>query len=117
MSNLDRLKRIAKSHIGRFRGRAEREHDDARMILTELGLQMRPEVLEYLTDSSFLREDFLQCLHAAENELGTDLVADHDHIDPKYEPKVYEEDGKVVFSVTRRKEEYVFAEFELPKGL
>lgn len=119
MSELDRLKRIVKSHLGRVRLRRTRDYsrDDARMILTDLATQMRPEVYNHLVDSSFIREDFLQSIYAAESELGMDLVEDHLQFSADANARVVEEDGRVAITVKPKREEYIIAEYKLPEEL
>jgi hypothetical protein len=117
MSELKRLKRVFNSWLGQARKTKKRrlstyDQDDPRMILTELGLQMSPDALIFMTDDSFRREDFLMQIYAAEDELDVDLILDNRELDPRWDPKVYEEEGKIIFTVTVRKDEFVIAEFE-----
>jgi hypothetical protein len=121
MSELFRLKRIVSSWIGGVRHRKKRrissyEHDDARMILNDLGLQMTPEALAFVADDRFRREDFLMQLYAAEEELGIDLIKDNIMLDPALSPTVYEREGKLAFTAAIRGEEYIVAEFDYPKA-
>ena len=93
MSNIDRLKRVVKSWYAGLRKKrrsAVYEQDDPRMIINDLGLQMSPEGLAFIADSSFHREDMLMQIYAAEEELDRDLVVDNTHLDPVYSPKVYD---------------------------
>lgn len=116
MSNYSRLKRLTRAWIGSMRKRRRPnayEQDDPRMIFTELGLQMSPETLSTLSDNSYYREDFLVQLHSAEEELNLDLVLDNTSIDPVWDPKVYEENGKVMITATVDGEETIVAEFNL----
>ncbi|MEM0997267.1 MAG: hypothetical protein AAGN35_09320 [Bacteroidota bacterium] len=119
MSELKRLKRVFDSWLGQVRKRKRRrlstfDQDDPRMIITELGLFMSPDALVYMTDSSTRREDFLMQIYAAEDELDVDLVKDNREIDPRWSPRVYEEDQQIVFTATVDGEEYVIAEFPWP---
>lgn len=121
MSELKRLKRVFDSWLGQARKRKKRrlgtyDQDDARMIITELAMQMSPEATVYMTDDSTRREDFLMQIYAAEDELDVDLILDNHQIDPRWDPKVYEEDGKIVFAATVGKDEYVIAEFAFPNS-
>lgn len=120
MSEFNRIKRIVGSWVGNVRrGKKRRlaqyQDDDALLILNDLGLQMSPEALEYLAGNSTLREDFLIQVYAAEDDLGLDLIKDNVMIDPALDPKVYELEGKIGFTISWKKEEYMIAEFEFPK--
>ncbi len=119
MSDFKRIKRIVGSWVGKVRyGKKRRlavyENDDALLILNDLGLLMTPAALEHIAGNSTLREDFLIQIYAAEDELRLDLVKDNVQIDPALEPKVYEEDGKITFTITWKKDEYLIAEFPFP---
>jgi hypothetical protein len=119
MSELKRLKRVFDSWLGHARKKKKRrlgtfDQDDPRMIITELAMQMSPEATEYMTENSTRREDFLMQIYAAEDELDVDLILENREIDPRWDPKVYEEDGKIVFAATVGKDEYVVAEFVFP---
>ncbi|HHG85636.1 MAG TPA: hypothetical protein ENJ82_12885 [Bacteroidetes bacterium] len=117
MSDLQRLKRVFDSWLGQVRKTKKRrlssyDQDDPRMIITELGLQMSPDALVFMTDDSFRREDFLLQVYAAEDELDIDLIRDNREIDPALGPKVYEEDGYIIFTAMVDGEEFVIAEFK-----
>lgn len=117
MSELQRLKRVFDSWLGQVRKTKKRrlssyDQDDPRMIITELGLQMSPDALVYMTDDSVRREDFLHQVYAAEDELDIDLIRDNREIDPALDPKVYEEEGYIVFTAMVDGEEFVIAEFK-----
>lgn len=115
MSNLQRLKRLTKSWIGSLRKRrrsASYEQDDPRMIINELGLQMSPETLTFLADSSYHREDLLVQIHGAEEELDIDLIRNNVEIDPIWDPKVYEDDSLILFTVVVDEEEVIIVEFD-----
>ena len=115
MSDLYRIKRIARSWWGGVRKKqrpATYEQDDPRMIINDLGLQMSPEALEGIADNSFRREDMLVQLYNAEEELGIDLIKDNTAIDPKWNPKVYEQDDRVAITIVVKKEEVVIVEFD-----
>lgn len=115
MSEIDRLKRIARSWWGGIRKKqrpASYERDDARMIINDLGLQMSPEALTSIADNSFRREDMLVQIYNAEEDLGIDIIQDNVQIDSQWEPKVYEEEGKIAVTIVVKKEEIVIVEFE-----
>ncbi|MCB9231356.1 MAG: hypothetical protein H6581_06830 [Bacteroidia bacterium] len=114
MSNLKRLTRVIKSWKGKITRDVYYEGADAFMILTDLGLQMSPQTLAYLTSSDSLKDDFVDGLYAAEEKAGKLLVVDNQMIDPAYDPKVYEEGREVIFTVKIKDKEVVFAEFPLP---
>lgn len=114
MANIDRLKRVVMSWVGGLRKRrrnAVYEQDDPRMIINDLGLQLSPEGLAFIADSSFHREDMLMQIYAAEEELDRDLVVDNNRLDPAYSPKVYEKDDRIVVTMVVKGEEVVIFEF------
>jgi hypothetical protein len=120
MSEFDRLKRAVTSWISGVRIRKKRriatyQDDDALMILTDLGLQMSPEALIYISNDGTRREDFLMQLYAAEEDLRVDIIKDNVMIDPALQPKVYEVEGKIGFTIMHKKEEYLVAEYAFVK--
>lgn len=114
MSTFNRLERIVKSWVGKARRNVYYDFDDARAILNELGLQMSPEALAHMTSSDLIMQEFLDCVYAAEDVIGRDLIQHNKEINPLYEPKVYEEDGWIIFTITRRTKELVYGEFPMP---
>ena len=118
MSDLNRLRRIVFSWTELYKPDFEdKQFYDAMMILTNQGYQMRAETLTWLTDSETRKEDYVQDILAAEKELNLDMVINFNEIDPDLSPKVYEEDGKVIFTISEGKEEIVYCEMELPENL
>jgi hypothetical protein len=120
MSEFSRLKRAVTSWISGMRISKKRrlatyQDDDALLILTDLGLLMSPEALVYVSNNSTRREDFLMQLYAAEEDLRIDIIRDNVMIDPALEPKVYEVEGKIGFTIMHKKEEYLVAEFPFEK--
>jgi hypothetical protein len=120
MSEFQRLKRVVNSWIGGARIRKKRrsatyQDDNALMILNDLGWKMSPEALEHVVGNSTRREDFLMQIYAAEEDLGVDLIKDNVMLNPAYDPKVYEVEGKIGFTVTVKNEEYLVAEFPYEK--
>lgn len=116
MSELQRLKRVFGSWVGKIRHRKKRRHaiyedDDAILILADLGLHMSPEAFEFVSGSSSRREDFLQQLYMSEDELGIDLILDNIMIDPRWKPRVVEEGMRIAFLATVRGEELIIAEY------
>ena len=114
MSNLKRLYRVFKSWTGKVSRDVYYEFDDARMILTDLGIQMSPETFAYLNSKDELLDSFLHQIYATEDHTGRFLIENHTAIDPIYEPKVYELDGKATFTIQVKGKEIIFAEFDLP---
>ena len=119
MSELQRLKRVFGSWVGKIRHRKKRrssiyEEDDAVLILADLGLHMSPEAFEYVSGSSTRREDFLQQLYMSEDELDIDLILDNVMIDPRWKPRVVEEGKRIAFLATVRGEELIVAEYTRP---
>ena len=119
MSEFDRLKRAVTSWISGVRIRKKRriatyQDDDALMILTDLGLQMSPEALIYISNDGTRREDFLQQLYMSEDELDIDLILDNVMIDPHWQPRVVEEGKRIAFLATVRGEELIIAEYTQP---
>lgn len=110
-----RLKRVVKSIIPRFPKGRERQYNlgDARNMINELGMQMSPATLEALVSNDMILDDFLSSVYHLEYEIRRKVVTSFATIDADYNPRVYEEDNVVGFSVTHRGEELVFAEYDL----
>lgn len=119
MSELDRIKRLAKSLIPRFPQKGERNYhlDDARMMINDLGMALPPEVLAYLVDSDEVLDDFLNAVYHLEDKYRRRVVTEQATLDPKLEPKVYFEEDTVAFAAKPKREELIFAEYELPRRL
>lgn len=120
MSEFQRLKRAVSSWIGGVRHRKKRrlatyQDDDALLILNDLGWKMSPEALEHVAGNSLRREDFLMQIYAAEDDLGVDLIRDNVMLNPDLNPKVYEVESKIGFTVVVKGEEYLIAEFPWEK--
>jgi hypothetical protein len=120
MSEYQRLKRVVKSWIGGARIRKKRrlstyQDDNALLILNDLGWKMTPAALEHIAGNSTRREDFLMQIYAAEDDLGVDLIQDNVMLNPAYDPKVYEVEGKIGITATIKGEEYLIAEFPFEK--
>ncbi|MEZ4825776.1 MAG: hypothetical protein R3C61_05695 [Bacteroidia bacterium] len=115
MSDFKRLARLSKSIIPRFeRGNSRHfNHDDARMMINDLGMQMSPDVLKKLVSNPDVLEDFLNSIYQLEQKLHRKVVTEYATIDLEYDPKVYVEDGTVGFSITWKEKEVVFAEYRL----
>ncbi|MDX1906097.1 MAG: hypothetical protein SF053_03625 [Bacteroidia bacterium] len=115
MSDLHRLERLAKSLIPRFPQGGERyyTHSDARLAINGLGLNLQPETLAYLVEHDVILEDFVNSLYHLEHRTGKSVLTEFAEIDPDYTPAVYEESGKVVFTVVVRGKEIVFAEYQI----
>ena len=116
MSELQRLKRVFGSWVGNIRHRKQRRsgvytHDDALLIITELGLLMSPAALVFVSGNSTRREDFLQQVYMSEDELGIDIIKDNVQIDPKWNPMVHEEGNKVAITIIHKGEELIIAEW------
>lgn len=88
--------------------------DDARAILTELGLQMSARTFSYLTDDTVMLEEFVSQLHETEEVLGFGVVKDMKEIHPGLKPAVSEENGYVVFTIQHNGKEKIIAEIRLP---
>ena len=116
MSDFKRLERLAKSLIPRIPRDEDRQYtlEDARMMLTDLGLQMSPAVLRFLTEDDNKLDDFLMNVYQLEQKFRRKVITDFATLAPDLDPKVYVEDGKAGFSVTRKGKEIVFAEYDLP---
>ncbi|MEL6675891.1 MAG: hypothetical protein AAFR61_27030 [Bacteroidota bacterium] len=116
MSEFKRLTRLLKSRIPRFPRKAEDNYSlsDARMIITDLGMQMSPEALQYLTNDDALLEDFLENIYHLEERVGRKVITEYATINTEFEPKVYEENGELGFSVIYGRKELVYAEYRLP---
>lgn len=115
MSNFIRLLRVAKAWTGKLRRTVYYDTADARMILNELGMQMSPAALEYMTSSDLIMEEFLQCIYEAEEVLGKSLISEGGmQISPVWKTRVLEADGILVFTLMDGKKEKIFAEFRMP---
>ena len=112
-----RLKRLVKSVIPRFRGSdagSTLKLEDARLILTNLGLQMSPQTLDKLISNDETLDDFLMSIHELERDLQMKVLTSDYDIDPILSPKVYDLGTAVGFTVLNRQgEEMVFAEYTL----
>ena len=117
MSEYKRFKRIIKSVIPRFPQGGERNysHDDAKMIINDLGLAIPPKVLAKMLESNTLLEDFINHLYHLEADIRKRVVNEFSVIDPKFEPKVHNEDGMLGFTVRHKGEEIVFVEYRIKK--
>ena len=54
-------------------------------------------------------------IYAAEDDLGVDLIRDNVMLNPDLDPKVYEIESKIGFTVMFKGEEYLVAEFPWEK--
>lgn len=117
MSEFKRLKRLAKSLIPRFPRDEDRQYslDDARNMINDLGLSLSPEALGYVIHDDKILDDFVNGIHNLENKLRRKVVNEQALINPDLDPKAYEEDQTVGFTVTYKGEEIVFAEYDLPE--
>ncbi|MDX2250581.1 MAG: hypothetical protein SF052_27615 [Bacteroidia bacterium] len=115
MSDFKRLARLTKSIVPRFeRGRSRYlNHDDARMMINDLGMQMSPEVLKKLIFNAEILEDFINSVYQLEQKINKEVVTEYATIDIEYNPKVYVEGHTVGFSITYKDKEVVFAEYDL----
>lgn len=113
MSEFKRLERIVRSLIPRFPSNAKRNYSlaDARHMINELGIQMPPNVLEYLVSDDAILDDFLSGIYDLETRLKRKVTDEYQSIDQGLDPKVYIEDGEVGFSITHKARELVFAEY------
>ena len=112
MSVRKRLKRVVKSWTGVLsRDEIYYSYDDARMILTDLGMQMSPEALAYLTSSEEIMEEFLGQVSAVEKKLGLNIIKDQYSIDPELQPKVYEIEGEIIITILHKGVESILVEF------
>lgn len=114
MGITDRLTRVVKSWTGVFKGepRLWLNNEQARMLLTSVGLQMSAEAYAKLTNSQAHLDDFLAQLYAAEAETGTTLYNDLYEIDPALSPKVMEGEGKVVITIEWKGQRMILAELK-----
>ncbi|NOK86067.1 MAG: hypothetical protein GFH27_549397n15 [Chloroflexi bacterium AL-W] len=114
MSELSRLERIAKSLIPRIPRGQNRQYqlEDARNIINDLGLQLSPAALAYLVSNSSRLDGFLMDIYHVEQAIGKKVVTEFATIDEQYQPKVYEEEGKIAFSLTWKGKERVFSEYD-----
>lgn len=117
MSELSRLKRLAQALIPNFRKQRDRYYnfEDAKMMISELGMAIPAELFTKIIDNDSILDDFLNHIYQLEDEMGKkDLITEESTINPAYQPKVYVEDNKVAFTVTwgfLTKQKVVFAEY------
>ena len=112
MSVRNRLKRVVKSWTGVLsRNEIYYSYDDARMILTELGMDMSPEAFAYLTGSQEIMDEFLGQVSAVEKKLGINIILDNSRIDPELSPQVYEIDGEIIITILDKGVESILVEF------
>ena len=115
MSEFKRFKRLAKSLIPRFPRGDEKYYtrEDARNMINDLGLQISPEALEALVNSETVLEDFTNSIYELERKIRKKVVTDFATIDLEFEPHVYEEDGRVGFTILHRGDEILFADYKV----
>lgn len=116
MSELSRLERIAKSLIPRIPRGSKQQYklEDARNMINDFGLGLTPEALEFLVSSDTHLDDFLMGVYHLENKIEKRVVTDFATISEKLNSKVYEADGKIIFTVEWRGKERVFVEYDYP---
>ncbi|MEM6804384.1 MAG: hypothetical protein AAF696_23495 [Bacteroidota bacterium] len=119
MSEFKRLARLIKAAIPRMPLGEDRPYQlsDAHMMITDLGMQMSPEALAFMTGDDNRLDDFLMNIYHLENDIRKKAVTEFATIDPELLPKVYEEDGTIGFTVVHKNEEIVFAEYDFPPKL
>ncbi len=89
------------------------EPEDARMMITDLGMEIPANVLKALTNSDVVLDEFVTGVYLVEDEVGEKIVTDFATIDSQYDPKVYQEGNMIGFTVSYKGERIVFAEFKL----
>ncbi|MEL6193397.1 MAG: hypothetical protein AAFR66_15165 [Bacteroidota bacterium] len=116
MSDFKRLERIIKSRLPRFPKDIDYTYSvkDARNMINDLGLSLSPEALAYLTETETILDDFLEGVYHVENRFKKRVANEQAFLKEEFSPKVYEEDGKAIFTLTHRGKEYIFAEYDLP---
>lgn len=118
MSNLHRLKRLAKSVLPDFtfkrRDISDYYHpEDARVMINELALSIPPKVLKALLNSSVALDEFITGIYLAEDDIGERLINERKEIDAVYSPQAHLEDNRIAFTITHKAEEIIFAEYKL----
>lgn len=113
MSNLSRLKRIVRSWTGAWKKRRQDDYtlDDPNIIITELGLQLSPEGLRFMLDNEARRDSFLQAVYELEEDFDMDIIVESRMIDPELNPRAYEEEDLIFFTIELDNEEVLLAEF------
>jgi len=116
MGNFERITRLAKSYVG-FGGDLTEDHSsaDIKFMINELGFQMSAQALAFMLDSDVRLQDFIMSIYEVRKQKGVQLLNDQKLIDTKYSPKVYEEDGKLAFSVQVSGQEIIFYEEKFPQ--
>lgn len=120
-SEYERLRRIAKSLIPRFKRPTERRNyhlSDARHMLNELGMQMSPSLLNHLVEDDRKLDEFIDGIYALEDDLGISVINEFNSIRPELSPRVYvvNEERIIGFSVIYGGEEVVFVEYAFPES-
>lgn len=117
MSEYKRFKRLIKSVIPRFPDGNQRSYtlDDVKSVINDLGMEIPAKVLKAIMSNDMLLDDFLNNLYHLEADIRKRVVNDFSVIDPKFEPKVYNEDGMLGFTIQHKGEEIVFAEYRIKK--
>lgn len=117
MSELSRLKRIAQALIPNLGKQRDRYYnfEDAKMIISELGISIPPDLFAKITEDDRILDDFLNKIYQLEDEIGKkDVITTESIINPIYSPKVYVEENKIAFTVSYgflTKQEVIFAEY------
>ena len=68
-----------------------------------------------MMENDAILEDFINNIYRLEADIRKRVVNEFSVIDPKFEPKVYNEDGMLGFTVRYKQEEIVFAEYRIRK--
>lgn len=115
MADFYRLKRIAKALAPKFPRSRSYEYtlSDARMMITDLGMEIPPKVLDQLVSNDLVLDDFLTSVYELEREIRKKAVTEFATIKPELEPKVYLEDGMIGFTIVHKDEELVYAEYKI----
>jgi hypothetical protein len=115
MSTLDRFQRIVKSWTGIFKGepRIWLGYNEARIMITSVGMAMSPDAYQKIMFSQTLQDDFLAQFYAAEEATGKTLITEFNEIDSELKPEVAEEPGRVVITILINGERKILADLKV----
>ncbi|WNJ21116.1 hypothetical protein [Pontibacter sp. G13] len=115
LPEFNRFKRLVRSWMPNFSRPVGKHHtlEDARNMITDLGMQMSPKALDFLVSRDTILDDFLMAVYQMESEFRRPVVTPQATIAEDLEPKVYETDENIGFTIKHRGEEMVFAEYQL----
>ena len=86
---------------------------NARAMINEMAFDIPPKVLKGLLNSDRALDEFINGVYLVEDDIGRRIVTPESTINTQFNPKAHLQDGMILFTITYREEEIVFAEFKL----